>query len=72
MTADKLNIPHCLGIESTADDFGVGVATFNGDILANVSNGYIPKQAAYTHGKQQGTTQKSPTKSYPKPSPKQK
>ncbi|MCW4018614.1 MAG: KEOPS complex N(6)-L-threonylcarbamoyladenine synthase Kae1 [Candidatus Bathyarchaeota archaeon] len=43
MTADKLNERICLGIESTADDFGVGVATFNGDILANVSNGYIPE-----------------------------
>jgi len=35
--------PYCLGIESTADDFGVGVATFDGDILANVSNSYIPE-----------------------------
>jgi universal protein Kae1 len=34
---------YCLGIESTADDFGIGVATFNGEILANVSSGYIPE-----------------------------
>jgi N6-L-threonylcarbamoyladenine synthase/protein kinase Bud32 len=34
----------CLGIESTADDFGVGVATFNGEILANISSGYIPEE----------------------------
>jgi N6-L-threonylcarbamoyladenine synthase/protein kinase Bud32 len=34
----------CLGIESTADDFGVGVSTFNGEILANVSSGYIPEE----------------------------
>jgi N6-L-threonylcarbamoyladenine synthase/protein kinase Bud32 len=34
----------CLGIESTADDFSVGVVTFTGKILANVSNGYIPEQ----------------------------
>src|SRR4030042_6477057 len=34
----------CLGIESTADDFGVGVTTFNGEILANISSGYIPEE----------------------------
>src|SRR5664279_3843794 len=32
----------CLGIESSADDFGVGVTTFNGEILANKSDSYIP------------------------------
>ena len=32
----------CLGIESTADDFGVGIARFNGEILANAIDGYIP------------------------------
>jgi universal protein Kae1 len=35
---------YCLGVESTADDFGVGIATFNGDILANASSGYIPEE----------------------------
>jgi len=35
---------YCLGIESTADDFGVGIATFNGEILANASSGYIPEE----------------------------
>jgi len=34
----------CLGIESTADDFGVGIATFNGKILANASSGYVPEE----------------------------
>ncbi len=34
----------CLGIESTADDFGVGIATFNGSILANVSDSYVPTE----------------------------
>lgn len=34
----------CLGIESTADDFGVGIATFNGKILANTSSGYVPEE----------------------------
>ena len=33
---------YCLGIESSADDFGVGVATFKGEILANKSDSYIP------------------------------
>jgi N6-L-threonylcarbamoyladenine synthase/protein kinase Bud32 len=35
---------YCLGIESSADDFGVGVATFNGEILANKSDSYIPAE----------------------------
>jgi N6-L-threonylcarbamoyladenine synthase/protein kinase Bud32 len=34
----------CLGIESSADDFGVGVATFSGQILANKSDSYIPTE----------------------------
>ncbi len=48
---------YCLGIESTADDFGVGISTFNGEILANVSDSYIPieggihpREAARHHG----------------------
>jgi N6-L-threonylcarbamoyladenine synthase/protein kinase Bud32 len=32
----------CLGIESTADDFGVGIVKFNGEVLANAVDGYIP------------------------------
>jgi universal protein Kae1 len=32
----------CLGIESTADDFSVGVSTFDGEILANVIDAYVP------------------------------
>jgi universal protein Kae1 len=39
-SAEKL----CLGVESTADDFGVGIATFNGEILANASSGYVPEE----------------------------
>jgi universal protein Kae1 len=35
---------HCLGVESTADDFGVGISTFHGEILANVSNTYVPEE----------------------------
>lgn len=34
----------CLGVESTADDFGVGISTFKGEILANTSSGYIPEK----------------------------
>jgi N6-L-threonylcarbamoyladenine synthase/protein kinase Bud32 len=33
---------YCLGIESSADDFGVGIANFSGEILANNSDSYIP------------------------------
>lgn len=33
---------YCLGIESSADDFGVGIASFDGEILANKSDSYIP------------------------------
>ena len=35
---------YCLGIESTADDFGVGISTFDGEILANVSDAYVPSE----------------------------
>jgi len=35
---------YCLGIESTADDFSVGILSFNGKVLANVINAYIPEK----------------------------
>ena len=35
---------YCLGVESTADDFGVGISTFQGENLANVSNAYVPEE----------------------------
>ena len=35
---------YCLGIESTADDFGVGITAFNGEVLANSTDGYIPAE----------------------------
>ncbi|MEJ2113771.1 MAG: hypothetical protein P8X62_08805, partial [Flavobacteriaceae bacterium] len=41
---NNLNEIYCLGIESTADDFGVGISTHKGEILANVSDGYIPEE----------------------------
>ncbi len=34
----------CLGVESTADDFGVGIASFKGEILANASSCYLPEE----------------------------
>lgn len=38
----QVKLDYCLGIESSADDFGVGVAAFNGEILANEADSYIP------------------------------
>jgi N6-L-threonylcarbamoyladenine synthase/protein kinase Bud32 len=35
---------YCLGIESTADDFSVGIATLDGKILANVISAYVPQE----------------------------
>lgn len=35
---------YSLGIESTADDFSVGLSTFNGKILANVIDAYVPPE----------------------------
>ncbi len=33
---------YCLGIESTADDFSIGVTTFDGEILVNIIDAYVP------------------------------
>lgn len=48
----------CLGIEATADDFGVGLLDFEGKILANVNSAFIPetggihpREAARHHAK---------------------
>ncbi|MCD6241187.1 bifunctional N(6)-L-threonylcarbamoyladenine synthase/serine/threonine protein kinase [Candidatus Bathyarchaeota archaeon] len=35
---------YCLGIESTADDFSVGIVSFEGEILANVMDVYMPEE----------------------------
>ncbi len=35
---------HCLGIESTAHTFGVGIATSDGEILANEKSMYTPEE----------------------------
>lgn len=36
------NFAYCLGIESTADDFSAGIASSDGEILANIISAYIP------------------------------
>jgi N6-L-threonylcarbamoyladenine synthase/protein kinase Bud32 len=33
---------YCLGIESTADDFGAAIVSFKGDVFSNVNDAYIP------------------------------
>jgi N6-L-threonylcarbamoyladenine synthase/protein kinase Bud32 len=35
---------YCLGIESTADDFGVGIVSLNGEVLANINDTYFPEK----------------------------
>jgi N6-L-threonylcarbamoyladenine synthase/protein kinase Bud32 len=35
---------YCLGIESTADDFGVAVVSFDGKVLSNANDAYMPKE----------------------------
>jgi len=44
MKRKKASESYCLGIESTADDFSVGIAKFNGKILANVISAYVPEE----------------------------
>lgn len=38
------NFAYCVGIESTADDFSAGIASSNGEILANIISAYIPEE----------------------------
>ncbi len=44
MTKKKASKSYCLGIESTADDFSVGISTFDGEILANIISAYMPEE----------------------------
>jgi universal protein Kae1 len=49
LKADKMKVKkareaYCLGIESTADDFSVGISTFNGEILANIISSFMPEE----------------------------
>jgi N6-L-threonylcarbamoyladenine synthase/protein kinase Bud32 len=62
-TTRKMEELICLGIESTAHTFGVGVATEGGRILANVKNVYVPpkggihpREAAQHHASVAGKT----------------
>jgi len=44
MKGKKAGESYCLGLESTADDFSVGISTFNGEILANIMSAYVPEK----------------------------
>ncbi len=62
MKMDGTNRLICLGIESTADNLGVGVASSDGEILANevkvhipVEGGIHPREAARHHAENIGT-----------------
>jgi N6-L-threonylcarbamoyladenine synthase/protein kinase Bud32 len=51
----------CLGIETTADDFSVGILNFEGKVLANIINAFMPetggihpREAARHHAKVAG------------------
>ena len=35
---------YCLGIESTADDFGVAIVSFEGKVLSNANDAYMPEE----------------------------
>jgi len=41
---DDLSITYCLGIESTADDFSVGILSFDGRVLSNVIDAFMPTE----------------------------
>jgi len=52
---------YCLGIESTADDFSVGIVSFDGKVLENVIDAYVsesggihPREAARHHAEVAG------------------
>ena len=44
MPKQKPEDSYCLGIESTADDFGVAVVSFNGKVHSNANDAYMPKE----------------------------
>jgi len=49
ISVEKLQIrpsaeSYCLGIESTADDFGVAILSFGGEILSNANSAYMPEK----------------------------
>ncbi|MGD2067007.1 MAG: KEOPS complex N(6)-L-threonylcarbamoyladenine synthase Kae1, partial [Candidatus Bathyarchaeota archaeon] len=44
MATNKSARSYCLGIESTADDFGAAVVSFDGKVLSNANDTYAPKE----------------------------
>jgi len=44
MKEKKTYEAYCLGIESTADDFSVGISTFKGEVLTNIISAYMPEE----------------------------
>ena len=44
MPANNSANSYCLGIESTADDFGVAILSFEGKILSNANDAYMQKE----------------------------
>jgi len=40
----KSSDSYCLGIESTADDFGAAIVSFEGKVLSNANDTYMPKE----------------------------
>ncbi|MCW4016780.1 MAG: KEOPS complex N(6)-L-threonylcarbamoyladenine synthase Kae1 [Candidatus Bathyarchaeota archaeon] len=44
MPKKKPSHSYCLGIESTADDFGAAVVSFDGKVLSNANDAYLPKE----------------------------
>lgn len=44
LKATKPEKSYCLGVESTADDFSVGISAFDGQVLANVISAYMPEE----------------------------
>lgn len=41
---NKATESYCLGIESTADDFGVGIVSYDGRVLANAYDSFVPHE----------------------------
>ncbi|UCH37193.1 MAG: N(6)-L-threonylcarbamoyladenine synthase Kae1 [Candidatus Bathyarchaeota archaeon] len=63
MTKKKKTAKICLGIESSADDFGVGLVNANGKVFANAHSTFVPetggihpREAARHHSKMAGET----------------
>lgn len=44
MGSSRARERYCLGVESSADDFSIGVLTFSGRVLANIIDAFVPHQ----------------------------